>query len=814
MPDTALLQLEGAPAVKPFKRVPLTTQTFFSGLVTQRSPFNSMDNRYNRKYLGGRPDQLIDGLNTELTNYGTIIRRPGNNTYTPGQFVVENTINSFYSFHQLTGTITLVMDATNHVYLVTPTAYFTLFTKTTPAQTYFQGVGNTLYMSDGLDLLAWTPSFPVRNWGIVAPSPSGTVHNYAGTAADAGGGFAWSAPVTNAQGAPDGSYTADVVTAAANTIATGNPLFLTNYSLGAAAGLAITGVQVALTASVISGGSSSFNVCAVNLLYNGIPIGHANSFLFTGSLTTVTAGGSNDTWGASLNTAIIDSSLFGIQVVFSVVGGNAGNTFTIRVDAAQITVFLTGAPTATPTGAGSLTTTNGGWQYVYAYGNTASGHISNPTFPSASTGNFANKASVNVPVVASTDPQVNAIRVYRTKDGGSVFYELPTSPYPNTSTTIVDTSTDATLNTLVFWPAIPYVSNAPPPASSASFPTGLVKMAYHLGRIWGAVGNYVYYSAGPDIVLGNGSEAFPPANFFLFPSQVNRLVPYSSGLLVFTTDDVFIILGTSLATFYAMPFQQGVGLLSYNALDVQGTTIFLYSSDRQALALSSSGVNEIGYAIGNVLQNDLDPSLAYVASLIAGTSEKAVFYGDGSTGWFRCNWNQPPEGGPAWSPQAVISKGCLAPTAIETTPGVHQLLFGQVFSGQTYVCNRSFNVFSDLGVGYDAYASFGSFVLAHPGQAAEIESVVVENTNVGSVPTLGVLVDEISGTFETLPNFVNDPPELTPSLTLMSNRWYLAQGANAARLRHMQVKIDFGSSDIVKNELLTTSLFGGLIHQT
>jgi hypothetical protein len=81
------------------------------------------------------------------------------------------------------------------------------------------------------------------------------------------------------------------------------------------------------------------------------------------------------------------------------------------------------------------------------------------------------------------------------------------------------------------------------------------------------------------------------------------------------------------------------------------------------------------------------------------------------------------------------------------------------------------------------------------------------------VPTVSILTDEISGTFESLPTAVNDPPELTPSTSVQSYRWYLAQGPNAARLRHMQMKITYGASDTVRNELLTMSVFGGLIHQ-
>jgi hypothetical protein len=550
------------------------------------------------------------------------------------------------------------------------------------------------------------------------------------------------------------------------------------------------------------------------------------------------------------------------------------------VNSYQVTVYGTGGPNISLlTGNGVVATVNGGWQYVYAYGNssiingTSTGHISNPTQASSSTGNFGGfgyvntsgtavtaitgtfvqgttwngrtiiingtsytvssvtssttlvltgsagtqtdvyytvgYAGVQVDLTASTDPQVNQIHVYRTKDGGSVYYELPSSPCPNTTQNITDNNPDSTLNSELFWPSVPYVLNTPPP-------TGLVNLTFHLGRIWGSAGNIVYYSADGDVALGNGNESFPPANYFQFPSVVNRLVPYSSGLLVFTADDVWIILGTSVATFYTYIFQQGVGLLSYNALDIQGSNIFMLTSDGQGLSLSSSGINEIGYAIGDKLAANFNPATAYVASIISGTAEKAVYFSDGVSTWYRCNWNQPPEGGPAWSPLAQIGGGCAALTSIETFPGVHQLLMAYSNGGVSYVLFRDPTVYQDIataGPYPSCYLTLGSLVLAQPGQIAEVESVILELINVGSVPSVGIRTDEIGGSFESLPVPVNDPPDLTPSTTVMSNRWYLAQGINAARLRHMQIQITYGAADVVRNELLTMSVYGSLIHQ-
>ena len=73
----------------------------------------------------------------------------------------------------------------------------------------------------------------------------------------------------------------------------------------------------------------------------------------------------------------------------------------------------------------------------------------------------------------------------------------------------------------------------------------------------------------------NGTNGFAPDNFAEFPSAVKRMVPTSIGLLVFTVSDIYLIQGngTSGNPITPVPYATGIGLLSYNALDVNGTTI-------------------------------------------------------------------------------------------------------------------------------------------------------------------------------------------------------------------------------------------------
>jgi len=95
---------------------------------------------------------------------------------------------------------------------------------------------------------------------------------------------------------------------------------------------------------------------------------------------------------------------------------------------------------------------------------------------------------------------------------------------------------------------------------------------------------------------------------------------------------------------------------------------------------------------------------------------------------------------------------------------------------------------------------------------AALNSIVLELQQQGSVPTLSLLLDEIGGTFETLLNSVTDPPKLNPSSTVMSRRWYLSQGQDAAWCRHIQLKVSF-PAEAFKNELLTVTEIGALVNE-
>ncbi len=453
------------------------------------------------------------------------------------------------------------------------------------------------------------------------------------------------------------------------------------------------------------------------------------------------------------------------------------------------------------------------WIYAYAFVNSTTGAVSNSSPESTP---LILQASSAIAVNGSGDPNyttdgVDTIEIYRTVQGGSTLYWLADIPAPpfGGPWQYVDSSPDppattSTLNELIEAPVDD--SNSPPPA-------GLINLTYNLSRMWGSVVNVVYWSGGPDTTTGNGNCAWPPANNFVFPSKVVRMWPNgSSGMLVFTVSDVYIItgLGTSSSPFFAQPFLANVGLSNYNAFDINGSVLYMMTTDGHVIELDpNSGISEVGFPIGDKFDNNYIASDAYVTWHVAGSEDKALYVADGQTGWYRMNPTPAPESGTTWSPFATIAQtsGVQAVQSIEILPGTRKLLLGPGPGKTGPILQRDLNTFSDNGTAYPCFATIGSIVLAQPGELAEVSFFMTECSAVGSRPTISVLLDELSGSFENLTTSVN--ATILPTSTTIFNDWfYLTQGAQPAICRHLQLKVAFSSTDTVKNELLTYSIFG------
>jgi len=401
--------------------------------------------------------------------------------------------------------------------------------------------------------------------------------------------------------------------------------------------------------------------------------------------------------------------------------------------------------------------------------------------------------NVNVQGFGSGDAQVDRNDLYRTSDGGSLLLYDASAPNVDASTTwtINDTALDSDLNFEIIGPVAD--ANDPPPV-------GLTILAYHMGRLWGVVGNSVVFSAGPDCINGDGNQAWPPANEFEFEGPVNALSPTSAGLVVETADQRSIILGgPQTNTFWVQPLLTERGVQSPNCSVQDGDEIVSFTSAAQLFDVSSTGENEIGEDIAANLAATFNPATSYLAIHRSG-QDQGIFISDGSTKIQRYNMKS---GG--WDPLATPANGIGPIASIDTAIGTKTLLS----AAGGFILARDPSTTSDAGTAFSAFATVGSIVLSEPGEKPpyRIKSMLLTSAAVGSALGLSVLPNEISGSFTSIPLSKSDPWELPASTTInmKSYDWLGVQTVLANCIRHLQIKITF-PTEAAANEVFSLSI--------
>ena len=434
--------------------------------------------------------------------------------------------------------------------------------------------------------------------------------------------------------------------------------------------------------------------------------------------------------------------------------------------------------------AGSLSPLSG-YQYGYVFKNSTTGHVSTMSPASASTGKQTSK-NIGVSGDRSTDAQVDKIDIYRTDDGGTDFFFLAEINNPPSGTwSYTDSTPDTGLNDDIVAPTAH--ANDPPPS-------GISLVKFHMGRMWVASGNILYFAGGPDTTNGVPEEAFPPSNKLTFPDQITALASTSLGLLVFTVDDAYIVLGSDTASFYSKKWQQNFGVASQNCVAQDGDLIFVFTSKGQLFQIDTQ-LTEIGFPIRAQL-GAYTPANVYMTLHRSGGDE-GLFVSNGSTDVWRYSVAMG-----SWSPVAQPVGGVNCISSIEVSTGNSRLMMGRT-AGSGYILNRDTTVFSDDGTAFSANVVVGSLIVAPPREVTVISSVVLEAMPVGTYPTVSVLLNEISGTFTALPNPVPDPAQLAASTTVLMKRHDLkaAQTPLPQHVRHLQVKIAF-AAEAAQNEVL------------
>lgn len=784
-------------------------QRMYTGWITLRNqlttPIKLMGRRVIELY-----DALIAGNDWEVTPLLSLKRRAGHTAYA----TINYAAMLLYSWKSNTmGTIPII-DTTNDIEYIVGAAGTVITTKTATTglglQSGILGIGNYLYAGTGQSTFKWdgpTGTQGATNWGITIGSVNNfTGPDFAGTGANGGGaGTAWTNPA---------NVGSAVSFATCSPSASGTQaLNATVFGFAIPSTTTITGIAVTFdgssTVTTNQAGHPSF---FVTLLKGGVPYGGPKTPKLTSSVNTFTLGSNGDLWGGTWGSSDINQTTFG--VTFSG-GGLSSPTYSIKN--VRIVVYGNFGPVATPTGSGTFTAVNG-FTYVVAYGNAVSGEISNASQFSANTGPFSNVAYVGVVVTASTDTQVNQIRVYRSTDsgGGNQFFEISNSPFANTNATIQDTTPDTQLQ--VTSQAEINLGNTPPP-------TAITNLEWFSGRMWGSTNNLLWASTGPETLSGTAPNSnWNPLFQWVIPGVLVRNVTGPNGMLVFTQDDCYIVRGTDITNYTVNEFIKDFGVRTYNAIDTDGTNLYVFTSDRQFILLSSSGAVDIGLPIADQLLN-LDPTTVYVKVNRYALDSIVRILDTAHNVYYDYNLNQQ-----CWNLPGILQMpGCTAMGSIETSPGVWRLLLSSNNSGTVQLAYRDINNFLDLGTGYTPKAVFGSIQLADPGSLAKFGGrggMCMEYTNSGTAPTLSVLFNEMGATTsnavgsQITGNFTGFGPSMPiagiptladPSITYRTLYYYISSLTRRVSgfLRHMQFQIT-APAENQPTELIGFGIFGDL----
>lgn len=734
--------------------------------------------------------QYVDGLNV-LTSYkGYVERRPGFATgfeSTPTQFA--GTIQRVFGWRRWGSTFFLMLNE------ITPTAsnvyklaigsdasFVQIFSSASTNIFDFVVSNNFCFFGNGVDMKKFDGT-TVTNWGIAIGSITVGSNSYAGTGVD-GGGIAnpWSNP-SRAVGAPDSSYATNTVVALANHVAFTNNLVATNYTFspGIALTNTILGIQVNITGLVDVTG---FLNLAVHLTYAGVGIGQAKSFALTTASSTISVGSNSDLWGASLNPNIVNDPSFGIQVGGSITNGTGSTiTRTVSVDAVQIVIYSLGGPGIAVSGsAGAFSASNGGYQYVYSYSNANTGHVSSPTLPSIASGNFTNKLNIGITVVASTDPQVTNIRLFRTTDGGGgVYFEVENSPYPNVSTVITDKTSDANLSVIT---APTFGFNDPPPPQQ-----GFVWFA---NRIWGFINNTVYFTDWEEQNIGVAEESCvsgPGGNFWKFDSEVTALSVAQDGVIIFTAGGIFKIDGDSLDTFRRTTIAVGIGCRNRATIARLGAMTAFLANTNSIWTTDSNSLQEISQMIQPTLDG-IDHSQASMTFHIQGQN-RWLLLSDAGHNQTLCYDTNTQQWMPPWSIVATALRSA------ETSSGNWDLLIGQettntmlqltpaayLDNGAPYAANLKTNpqpiINEHLGAG-SAYIDL--YYPQNPGQVAYMEYVGADFNAILPADILYELDDDpATATYISIIANAKDAPLKTQGVNI-KNMWYYSRQFTGRRV--------------------------------
>jgi hypothetical protein len=259
--------------------------------------------------------------------------------------------------------------------------------------------------------------------------------------------------------------------------------------------------------------------------------------------------------------------------------------------------------TAAATGSDSFTVAD--WDYCVTFVN-GDGFESNPDDLYATTNITTASGQASIPVGAAADNVVSR-KLYRTTDGGSVYYLLDTIG-DNSTTTYVDTTTDANLGSTI------------PPTDHDTPPTDLDIIAESNNRLIAAGSTdrtKLYYSK-----PGANFEAWPGTYYTVFPDKIRGVEAVGERLIVITESatHAFVMPSTDVNTFYEreldfrVPTKSSTSLTRYvDQLLFRGTR-GLYATDGVGIRFLSQGQEDLFDIITTTQELEASETTAYYIS--------------------------------------------------------------------------------------------------------------------------------------------------------------------------------------------------------
>jgi len=458
-----------------------------------------------------------------------------------------------------------------------------------------------------------------------------------------------------------------------------------------------------------------------------------------------------------------------------------------KYDGTTVTNWGITGPSAAVTftsGAGSLSPVIG-YQWVIAFGNSSTGHISSPSAVSTNTTGTARQFTISGNT--TTDTQVDRVHVFRNIDGGSIFFELPGSPvtYANYAASgFVDNNADSTLT-----------SSVAPLPNQNNRPTASDDPVWFANRIWTHSGDTLYYSDFEELVRGVEEEAFASTNLRSFGKEIVGKRVAGEYLLIFTADTIFRIYGDSLATFRMDTLVTGRGLLN-RAASVSFSAQISEGSPYVGLVAWLDSSNTVWITDGTSLTELSIPIRPDIASIVHAQAGMA-FHASGNRDWLIL---MDGEGGKLYV-YDLDTKRWMPPWSITNTTAIYSGATAvgtqRLFLGRSKTALNQDSGYTDTGVAYTATATTNLFdivPLDNPSMTGIVDHIEVETGTV--TPTVKFLLDEnpATGTFTTASTSIN-PPNRTQGTNLLET-WFQVRSETGNRAaRRASLQITFSATD-------------------